>query len=127
MRALLVFLPTLLAGCSAPPALDQEVKVAFSDQAVIEGEALTLTFKDMNEDSRCPENVQCVWEGRATITIEALKEGGTPGALALTLPSPSAGTYSGYSISLLALEPHPEAGSQTPLEEYVATLVVTKQ
>lgn len=131
MKALAFFGICLLVGCTAidaaPPVLEQEFKITFSHQATIKNEALTLVFKEVSGDSRCPKGVQCVWAGQATITIEASKDGVSPQSLSVTVPSSDSADYSGYSVTLLALEPYPVAGRQIRPQEYVATLVVTKQ
>ncbi len=37
--------------------------------------AVTITFAELLEDSRCPEGVQCVWAGRARVLVEVSEEG----------------------------------------------------
>lgn len=122
-----ILIALFLVACEGTPKLDQEITLAFSEQKTIEDEALTLTFTALNEESRCPEGVQCVWAGQATITVEASKPGSSPASSALTVPSPNTTSYSGYSITLVDLAPYPTAGYQPAPEEYVATLLVTKQ
>ena len=127
MRLLPVLVALFLVACEGNPKLDQEITLAFSEQKTIEDEALTLTFTALNEESRCPGGTQCAWAGQATITIEASKPGTSPASFALTVPSPNTTSYSGYSITLVDLAPYPTAGHQAAPEEYVATLLVTRQ
>lgn len=47
--------------------------------------------------------------------------------MTLTAPSPNRVSYLGYSISLAELEPYPIVGREIAPEEYMATLMVTKQ
>ena len=75
MKKLLVFASAaLLAGCvtyhNAPtvdhgPPAPEGTAVALG-QPVLVGR-LVATPKDVIEDSRCPENAQCVWAGRLVV------------------------------------------------------------
>ena len=47
----------------------QEERVIHYKETVALPTAGTLTFAEV-EDSRCPENVQCVWAGNATVDLQ---------------------------------------------------------
>jgi hypothetical protein len=50
--------------------LSDEFSLSIGQKAVIEGEDLEITFKEVLEDSRCPTGVECIWEGRVRCLIE---------------------------------------------------------
>jgi hypothetical protein len=92
-----------------------------------------VEFKDVVEDSRCPMNARCIWEGNARIAIQVSEF--TAGRLADTYDV-AAGKIelntstrfntrekiADFVIELRRLEPDRVAGAQT--RGYVATLFV---
>lgn len=119
------------AGCTpvtngtitATPSTDFDLAMGAS--AIIEGSPLRIHFDSVPEDSRCPINVVCVWEGNATVrlsldsaaktqTIDLRTSGGAPTVQAF-----------GHTIALRALRPVPTTSAQPRRDPYVATLRVT--
>ncbi len=131
MKHLIVIVSLLLIGCSSGasrnPGLDEGFKLAYASQQTIADEKLTLTFTEINEDSRCPSDVQCIQAGRATITLSLIRDGAAVATRTLTLPGAETATYLNYSITLLELAPYPVSTHQTTASEHVATLVVARQ
>lgn len=88
------------------------------------------------EDSRCPSDVQCVWEGRATVDINV--SSGTPvtfeprkdlGNYSISLNEPLDGSLiqlDQYSLQLLKVEPYPTSIESIPEWDYVATMKFSK-
>jgi hypothetical protein len=115
----------------APPAspspvlLGHMVAVAVGETVDVEG-GLTLSFLSVAEDSRCPADVVCVWEGNAQVELEARIEGEEAFSIELDT-NPGFQTelsYPGFTIGLVGLEPYPR--SDTPMSEpYHAILLVT--
>lgn len=120
-----------MAGCAWPrtssPALDQTFQLALAQRVTIDKAGLTLVFKAVKEDSRCPRDAQCIRAGQATVTIDVSKPGAAPQSLTLTLPKPATANYAGYTVSLVALEPRPVARGRKQAAKHVATLVVRKE
>lgn len=89
---------------------------------------LEVTLSTVLEDSRCPTDVVCVWEGRARILVRV--EGAGPGAVALelTLPgtesTPSSGRVGEYVVVFHSLDPHPTSTAVIDPDDYEATLSV---
>ena len=92
------------------------VRVPVGELATIEGVA--VHFNEVVEDSRCPRNVTCVWEGRAIVslsvgTVEELQE---PMSVilgkAIREETTSKVFYETEQIQLMVvgLNPYPEAG-----------------
>lgn len=93
-------------------------------ETVVVDQVLGLSFLAVTQDSRCPADVQCVWEGNASVQVEASVRTGPPVVLCLnTNPRfETAATYGEFVIELLGLEPYPRT-TQT-MGPYQATLVV---
>lgn len=105
--------------------LDTDFVVGVGETAVISSEGLSITFIEVTEDSRCPVDVTCVWEGNAATAIElahAMVE--TPASLNTAL-EPRTATLAGYTVKLIGLAPKPrEQGSIDPAS-YRATFRVS--
>ena len=58
----------------AQPSSDQQggqkVEISRGQTIVVPGTELELTFIRATEDSRCPENVQCIWAGVLVVEVE---------------------------------------------------------
>jgi len=131
----LVFLALLVFGCTTPA--EKPINASFgspfhlkiNQSAVVDSENITIVFMNVTGDSRCPSNVQCIWEGAAHISTQVLQNGKSLGEFELSLQGGrgSSINVSSYSITMLDLSPYPVAGAQTNSSEYVATLVFSKQ
>lgn len=123
----------LAAGCGNPPVIKvspgQEFSLAISQRAEITGENLTVTLKDVSEDSRCPKNVVCFWEGRAVCNL-TVQNAGVTSELVLTQPgltaAPTIQEYQGYQYSF-GVEPYPEAGTSIAKSDYRLVMSVSRK
>ena len=89
-------------------------RIALGETVAVGAEA--VRFDGVAEDSRCPQNVTCVWEGRARVRLVV---GGSP--TVFTVGSPEASVplrVGGQTLDVTALDPFPgspEAESGTPI------------
>jgi hypothetical protein len=101
-------------------------------QAVtVEGSGLRLEFRAIAEDSRCPQSVNCVWSGRAVVTLAAAQPGQPAGPLTVATCCPAAESsrarYAGHDVRLLRVWPYPlRHDVDIRPEEYVVELTVTR-
>ena len=114
-----------------PTALDAPFELPFGRVARVEPERLEISFEEVAEDSRCPANVTCVWEGRAVVLVSASGPDGDLGRSELTLQggrSEPARIGDLYVVELLALRPAPDGTASSPVSQadYVADLVVSR-
>ena len=139
VRAMTILPVLALAACAssqprnaAQPttaALGREVVLNFGESVHIEN-GVALEFTTLAEESRCPKNVVCVWEGNARILLTARSPGATR-VLELNTNSQYANSarFESCRIELRRLEPYPGSGTQTgadltPAAAYQATLFV---
>ena len=91
----------------------------------IECEDWEITFEGEIQDSRCPQDVVCVWAGRVDIELQM---GGQEVALGLP-DDPELGqskdTLDDMVIELLEVLPVPLADQETPESDYRIKLVLT--
>ncbi len=133
---------------AAKAELGQLVQLKYQQTAFFAREGLSLKFEDLLNESRCPRNsggyfVACATSGKATIRLQA-EHGQAKDTLNLTIPgltedttrlktaTPDAiftGTFAGYRVQLVTLEPQPETGTTTTkaaAQLYQAIVLVTK-
>lgn len=72
---------------------------------------MNVTFKRITEDSRCPKDVQCIWQGNAMAEVELMGIYTRPTTITLsTMNEANKGfvktqTFNGYLISLIEVSP----------------------
>lgn len=134
----IAFWSTLLAvgitGCGNPTvpgqsadfallSASQEIVLEYGEDVFLEGSVLRVSFNEVLEDSRCPTDVTCVWEGNGKVIIGIAAGMGTTHALVLnTSLEPRSAVWSGIRVTLLELNPAPHAGSEIPPESYTVRL-----
>lgn len=80
---------------------------------------MNVTFKNIAEDSRCPEGTQCVWAGVAVANVEFMSTTSRPMILKLSTAEVKGKDYhktqsfNGYSISLKEITPYPTSQKGT--------------
>jgi hypothetical protein len=106
--------------------LGREFTLAVGQSAVV-GDDVRLTLKSVTDDSRCPVDVTCVWEGDAKVSVEVI----TPSPRAQHELHTSAreggeAKHGAYSVTLVRLEPAPRSTVTISSSDYRATLVVVR-
>ncbi len=127
VRTLALLLVVGLAGCDATDsdgrqaeAQSGEVALALGATASLDG--LPLTFSSIVDDSRCPQDAVCVWEGMAQVSLDA---GGQTVTLTVGDPEkqPEAGVRVGGKVlyaTRLTPEPRTTPSSDTPVVTVVS-------
>ena len=121
---LLVTACGLSTGPGAPGEDEpQLVELGYQEEITIPGTVLRVAFLGIEEDSRCPVDVTCVWEGDAAAQI-GLTAGSGPTHLHVlhTALEPEAVDFNGVRVTLVAVAPASREGEPIPAEEYVVTL-----
>jgi hypothetical protein len=128
--ALLSLLPLACTSASgeitASPG--QEFSLAVGQSAQIAGEGLKIRFVEVVNDSRCPQGVECFWQGEVTCLIEITYQQ-TGFSMALTQPGltsePSETDFRDYKITF-GVQPYPQAGKKIANKDYRLQMVITK-
>ena len=74
---------------------------------------MNVTFKNIAEDSRCPQGTQCVWAGVAVANVELMSTTSRPMTFQFSTTEVKGKDYhkmqsfNGYTISLKEITPHP--------------------
>ena len=103
---------------------NQSESIGIKINQTIEFEDLEIKFIKI-EDSRCPSDVTCIWEGEAKITFQ-IKQQSESQTITLTTQDISTTTSVGrYEISLMNIVPYPTT-TKGISDEYIATINITK-
>jgi hypothetical protein len=89
----------------------------------INGNSIRICFDSMVRDSRCPLNVNCVWQGEATIKLSLEVNGRKQTFQLSTLNTPAYRndtTIAGCKIKLLSVTPYPGSRSESPYQVQVS-------
>lgn len=132
--AFVLLLSIALAACDDPasvtPELGEDIPIGVGEQITFDEAGLTIQFREVVSDSRCPEGATCVWAGNANIRIVVEPPLTNTAVRTFALNSyldPQHISYAGYTIRLVSLDPYPHIDKTIEPDEYVATLHVTPQ
>lgn len=149
MKVLLLMLSLMLAGGQMPRGPVSEASANSSASVVggfslrpgkrmiLRGEALTIGLTSVSNDSRCPSDAVCVWQGNAEVNVKLTQGAGPSASVQLntaamgdpsrTAQYPSQANYLSYTIRLMELQPRPKVGAAIPQKRYVATFIISKE
>lgn len=85
--------------------------------------SLQFQITEIN-DSRCPSDVICVWQGEAVVKIEVKSP--LTGTLELNTHNNLTDTIGFYSFELVDVSPYPVSTKTIELDEYQVTLLIEK-
>jgi hypothetical protein len=129
---LFILLLGLCLGCASndefiKASLGQEFSLRIGQTAQIENEQLSIQFKSVAGDSRCPRSVQCFWAGEVSCDV-TVTDRGSSSNITLTqsgAEQSSEETYKDYRLTY-SVEPYPEAPKQISTADYRLILTVEK-
>ena len=137
MKGMIIFTAVLAAiiysGCEtdlnlkSTLPLNDTIEIANSETKYNFENNLALRMDSVLNDSRCPLNVQCVWEGNAEVrfllTVDSIQTDfvlNTHGGNSFNSDT----VIGGYSIKLLDLSPYPEDPGEILQVEYYSEVMV---
>jgi len=135
LRYIVIFaaiVSVLLAGCDENQmpitvGLGEVFTIGVGQSARIAIEDMEVTFIEVIGDSRCPQNVNCVWEGVASSHIKITHQD-VDYSIVLNQPGlteQANETFIDYTLTY-SLNPYPREGEEIPPKDYQLTLNVTK-
>ena len=114
-------------GETVEATLGTAFELRIGQQAVLQAENLEIRFWSLPEDSRCPSDVTCVWEGQARILLLVGSGGEEADEIELISRAGqselSRAVVDPYTIELVSVEPYPISTETIDLEDYRITLV----
>jgi hypothetical protein len=108
--------------------LGREFELKVGQTARLNTTGLSLTLKAVPEDSRCPIDAVCVWQGNAKVVLDATvgEDGPTTEVTLNTGVPPGEAAVSGLTVRLVSVSPAPRASVQIRPDAYAAVLVVNR-
>jgi hypothetical protein len=110
--------------------LNDTFNLAINKSANNDENQLTITIDSVLSDSRCPQDVVCVWEGNAAVRF-LFSNNGKESKFVLNTHAgenyTSETIIDGYFIQLVGLHPYPVYTKKISNDEYIAELVIKKE
>ncbi len=105
----------------------QKINVLVGNQKKAARSKITVKFVSLIEDSRCPDDANCIHAGNARIKVTVSKPGSAPVTFeANTNLGAKGDVYEGYAIYLTNLTPIPRANVRLNRNAYTATFSVSR-
>lgn len=110
-------------------ALGTPFVLFMGQNATLQGTDIAVEFSHISDDSRCPADVVCVWEGEVTAKLHITQNNNTQ-EVNLTLSSRdtslSVHESNGFRIELLSVEPYPQTSQPIAISAYEVKLLVSE-
>ena len=124
---------TASGGCLSSPSdvrvpVGREFTLAVGESVAVGDAGLRVSLRGVRDDSRCPADVTCIWEGDAAVDVGVAGPAPSPAAYELHTSArfTRETSHAGYRIALVRLDPTPHSGSAPSPSVYRATLVVLR-
>ena len=103
----------------------QEFELAVDECIQFDNGGLELLFWNVSEDSRCPIDVVCVWEGRIRVELRS-KLAGNSDQFTLSSETDEKFRVGGYTLQLVKVAPAPVSTEKLTIADYRISLLVEK-
>lgn len=125
----LLLLTSVFASCSKSDDLDglKESKFKVNTEYTLDGD--DKFYIRSIQDSRCPSNAVCIWEGEVNLELEIISSAGSE---KFKLKYKNDGTIQkfsnkqGYDFTIKSIDPYPVLPVTTTQEDYVVDMEVKK-
>ncbi|MFX1253503.1 MAG: hypothetical protein ACFFCZ_17975 [Promethearchaeota archaeon] len=119
----------ILMNLTDPEQQDVSLNTPFNlkigEFADIESKGIRVTFLAVTQDSRCPKDVNCIWEGDVTVVVKVVLNGLPQGNFELDGSNMHKASFGGiYYIKLVELSPYPETTDPIPLSSYIGNFYI---
>lgn len=118
----------LMGSCHKPASTAEEkliVGLKNCVQTAAGGKPVRLCLDSVLQDSRCPLNANCIWQGMAVVKFSVILNNGSHSVILSTnknaLGYAADTTIQNYKISFLNLIPYP--GGSSPADTYAEMLI----
>ncbi len=119
---------TLTPTIVATRPLGAQFELGVAETIRLESTGRSLSLEGVTADSRCPEDVTCVWAGEVTAVFAVLRDDATQAHIEVTLGPNTDATVSfdSFALTLVAVSPQPRTSTPIAPEDYVASVIVER-
>ena len=100
------------------------VRIELAVGSAVNVDGISILFESVTGDSRCPLNVQCVWEGNAEISLRLTRTQSSDLVSVNTNLEPRVIRYAGQEIRVADLTPYPVYGEPLDPSTYIVALML---
>jgi hypothetical protein len=107
--------------------LNDTLQIFLGDTISNSDQHIWVTFDSLLQDSRCPINVNCIWQGNAEVAILFSNNNFIEEVRLNTFPAfEHRRDVFGYTISLIDVLPYPHSDSLRVKEDYAVEITIKK-
>ena len=121
-----VYILTSQSNLNKNTALNKEISLKTGQSVSITGHGIKITFIEVTDDSRCPIDTNCYWEGTASVVINIIYNDQDLGNQVMNSSNLNKVSFMGYYVKLTVLEPQSVSTEITKQSEYKATMYVSE-
>jgi len=116
---------------AASVEIGQPFDLKIGQTAYFESSGITIRFANITEDSRCPSDVTCIWEGQVS-TLVSFSDSKSSSNFTLTLrgsgsaDNSSKKAFNGYELRLVDVQPYPTSKQKISPSDYTARFILSK-
>ena len=101
-----------------------EFSLYIGGSVIINDNGIRVKFLDVLTDSRCPKDVECIWEGTVSLLINIQFDNQDLGDFVLNSTNLHKASFMGYYVKFKVLEPYPVSTKTISKSSYLATFIV---
>lgn len=105
--------------------LDNIFELQLQQSAEFPDENLAMSFLNVLEDSRCPSDVTCIWQGKTSLSFNMSQDLKTEIILD-TYEQNNSTVFGKYEVELIDVKPYPISTATINNEDYTAVLRISK-
>ncbi len=120
-----ILIAVALAACGRGGAatLNEPIQLAPGEWANFKAEHLEVKFVGIDDDSRCPDDVTCVWAGEVVVRLTLRRDSRNK---EVSVKETQGLAVDGYTINILQVLPPRASSSPVALADYRVTLKITR-
>lgn len=123
---MLVFAVSTFAQQTSKMASAEKVSVKYGETVSTKSKRVKAKLVEIIEDSRCPEDVDCIWAGRIRIKLTVTTKKGAPADIELSSDQQTSVEVGAYRLTLGEVGPKRKGGTALTKEDYVAEITIEK-
>lgn len=102
-----------------------EITLSIGETVISNDGSIAVTFDEVLEDSRCPSDVVCVWEGNAHVSLSLVLDGTQTTVDLNSSLDPQMVELDGVQIKYIGLTPQPHSEQDIEPTDYDLTLEIS--